>query len=60
MVGRDDWGAAPVDRKVSSGHYVVSVRLENGKKSVAWKGPVMPDRTTMLVYDINTERWQLK
>jgi eukaryotic-like serine/threonine-protein kinase len=60
MVGRDDWGAAPVDRKVSSGHYVVSVKLENGKKSVAWKGPVMPDRTTMLVYDINTERWQLK
>ena len=60
LVGRDDWGPGPVDRKVSSGHYVVSVRMENGKKSASWKGPVMPDRTTMLVYDIDNERWQVK
>ncbi len=60
IVGRDDWGPGPVDRKVSSGNYVVSVRMENGKKTVTWKGPVMPDRTTMLVYDIDNERWQVK
>ena len=60
VVGRDDWGPAPVDRKVSSGHYVVSVKMENGKKSVAWKGPVLPDRTTLLVYDIDKEAWQVK
>ena len=60
VVGRDDWGPAPVDRKVSSGHYIVSVKMENGKKTAVWKGPVMPDRTTMLVYDIDNGRWQVK
>lgn len=60
VVGREDWGPGPVDRKVSSGNYVVSVKMENGKKSAVWKGPVMPDRTTMLVYDIDNERWQVK
>ncbi len=60
LVGRDDWGPGPVDRKVTSGHYVVSVKMENGKRSAVWKGPVMPDRTTMLVYDIDNERWQVK
>jgi len=60
VVGRDDWGPGPVDRKVSSGTYAVSVRMENGKKSAVWRGAVMPDRTTMLVYDIGNERWQVK
>jgi hypothetical protein len=60
LVGHDDWGPAPVDRKVRSGHYVVTVRIGEGKKATPWKGPVMPDRTTMLVYDIDGERWQVK
>ena len=60
LVGRDDWGPAPVDRKVPSGHYVVTVRIGEGKKAAPWKGPVLPDRTTMLVYDIDGERWQVK
>ncbi len=60
IVGRDDWGPGPVDRKVSSGNYAVSLKMDNGKKSIAWKGPVLPDRTTMLVYEVEAERWVLK
>ena len=60
VVGRDDWGPAPVDRKIPSGHYVVTVRIADGKKSAVWKGAVLPDRTTMLFYDIDTERWQVR
>ncbi len=60
VVGREDWGPGPVDRKVTSGHYAVSVKLENGKKSIVWKGPVMPDRTTLLVYDVEKESWSAK
>jgi outer membrane biosynthesis protein TonB len=60
LVGSDDWGPAPVDRKIPSGQYVVTVRTPDGKKSSAWKGPVMPDHTTVLFYDLETARWQLK
>jgi serine/threonine-protein kinase len=58
VVGHDDWGPAPVNKKVASGRYVVSVKLADGKKSPEWRGPVMPDVTTVLIYDTETGRWQ--
>jgi tRNA A-37 threonylcarbamoyl transferase component Bud32 len=58
VVGRDDWGPAPVNKRVASGRYVVSVKLPDGKKSPEWRGPVMPDMTTVLIYDTETGRWQ--
>jgi hypothetical protein len=58
VVGRDDWGPTPVNKRVDSGQYVVSVRLPDGKKSPEWKGPVMPDVTTVLIYDASTGHWQ--
>ncbi len=60
LVGREDWGPGPLDRKVPSGNYAVTVKLENGKKSAVWKVAVMPNRTSALVYEINADRWDPK
>lgn len=60
FVGAEDWGTPPVDRRVSSGLYVVVVKLSNGQRSSAWKGPVYPDKTTVLVYDVANARWSAK
>ncbi len=60
LVGKEDWGSPPVDRRVSSGTYTVVLKLADGRKSSSWKGPVMPDRTTVLVYDVATEKWSVK
>lgn len=60
LVGPDDWGLAPVDRKVSSGRYSVSLKLPDGRRSVPWKGAVMPDRITALIYDVENQRWSAR
>jgi len=60
FVGAEDWGTPPVDRRVSSGQYVVTVKLSNGQRSTAWKGPVYPDKTTVLMYDVANSRWSAK
>jgi hypothetical protein len=57
-VGRNDWGPAPVNQRIASGRYAVTVLLPNGKKSPEWVGNVMPDVTTVIVYDIDSGKWQ--
>jgi len=57
-VGRNDWGPAPVNQRIASGRYVVTVVLPGGKKSPEWVGTVMPDATTTIVYDIDSGKWQ--
>jgi hypothetical protein len=57
LVGGEDWGSPPVNKKVSSGLYVVTVKLADGKRSVPWKGAVQPDKTTALVYDVTGGKW---
>ncbi len=57
LVGGEDWGSPPVNKKVSSGLYVVTLKLADGKRSLPWKGPVQPDRTTALVYDVGSGKW---
>jgi len=60
LVGREDWGPGPLDRKLPSGNYAVTVKLESGKKSAVWKVAVLPNRTSALLYDINADRWEPK
>ena len=51
-------GPPPVNfPKLSSGVYTVEIKLSNGKKSRAWKGPVMPDVTTALFFDADSGSW---
>ncbi len=57
-VGRNDWGPAPVNQRIASGRYVVTVVLPGGKKSPEWVGNVMPDATTTIVFDIDSGKWQ--
>jgi serine/threonine-protein kinase len=57
LVGKEDWGAAPLDRKVPSGHYTLVVRLADGKRSAPMRADVQPDQTTKLVYDVDAEKW---
>jgi hypothetical protein len=47
-----------VNQRIASGRYVVSVLLPGGKRSPDWVGTVMPDATTVLIYDIDTGKWQ--
>ena len=58
LVDRVEWGMAPQSRPVKSGRYSVSVKLPDGRRSPEWKGPVMPETTTVLIYDIAGGRWQ--
>jgi hypothetical protein len=60
LVDSTDWGVAPQDRKVQSGRYSVSLKLPDGKRSVPWKGAVMPDRITALIYDVENQRWSAR
>jgi serine/threonine-protein kinase len=57
-VDRTDWGPAPVNQRIASGRYVVTVQLPGGKRSPDWVGTVMPDATTVLIYDIESGKWQ--
>jgi serine/threonine-protein kinase len=51
-------GPPPVNfAKLSSGMYTVEIKLSNGKKSRAWRGPVMPDVTTALFFDADSGSW---
>lgn len=49
--------APPLSNRVPSGLYTVTVRLGNGSVSPAWKGPVRPDDTRKLTYDVGQQRW---
>ena len=49
-VGGKTWGQAPVNRKVASGQYRVSVVGARGKKGVCL-ATVTPDKTTIVIYD---------
>ncbi len=52
----EEWGTPPMNRKVSSGFYKVSVKLENGTTST-FKAAVLPDKTTVLTLDPTSLRW---
>lgn len=52
----EEWGTPPMNRKVASGMYKVSVKLENGSVS-NFKAAVMPDKTTVLTLDPGSMRW---
>jgi eukaryotic-like serine/threonine-protein kinase len=53
-------GPAPqVLKDFKSGRYTIELALANGRRSVAWKGPVLPDATTTLLYDPNSKEWEL-
>ncbi len=56
VVGAEDWGEPPVNRKVSSGWYRVTVQLPDGSSASSRAG-VWPDQTTTLVFDAATQRW---
>ena len=52
----EEWGTPPMNRKVASGIYRVSVKLENGAVS-NFKAAVLPDKTTVLTLDPGSMRW---
>lgn len=52
----EEWGTPPMNRKVASGMYRVSVKLENGTVS-NFKAAVLPDKTTVLTLDPGSMRW---
>jgi serine/threonine-protein kinase len=56
FVGAEDWGEPPVNRKVSSGHYRVTVKLPDGSSSSS-RASVWPDQTTTMVFDVATQKW---
>lgn len=56
LVGAEDWGEPPVNRKVSSGWYRVTVKLPDGSSSSS-KASVWPDQTTTMVFDAASQRW---
>ncbi|MDP1827585.1 MAG: protein kinase [Archangium sp.] len=56
FVQGEEWGAPPMNRKVSSGMYKVMVKLENGSQAT-FKAAVMPDKTTVLTLDPGSLRW---
>lgn len=58
LVGGDDWGTPPVNKSVPSGQYTVTLKLTDGRKTAAWKGPLMPDQTRALMYDVETDKWR--
>ena len=55
-VAGEEWGAPPINKKIASGMYRVSVKLENGTSS-SFKATVMPDRTTTLMLDPGSLQW---
>ena len=55
-VAGEDWGQPPIQKKVSSGVYKVSVKLADGS-SASFKATVMPDKTTVLTLDPGSLKW---
>ncbi|MFT3713087.1 MAG: protein kinase [Archangium sp.] len=55
-VAGEDWGQPPIQKKVSSGYYKVSVKLGDGTAS-SFKATVMPDKTTVLTLDPSSGKW---
>jgi hypothetical protein len=53
-VGVEAWGPTPVDRKISSGQYVVNITASDGKKGQC-HATVVPDKTTIVIYSFDTE-----
>jgi hypothetical protein len=43
---------------VKSGPYTVELRLADGKKSPPWRGDVLPDATTVLMFDPDSGKWR--
>ncbi len=58
LVGAEDWGTPPVNKSVPSGHYTVVLRLADGKKTPPWKGPLLPDQTKALMFDVESGAWR--
>lgn len=56
LVGSEDWGEPPVNRKVSSGWYRVTVKLPDGSSSSS-KTSVWPDQTTTVMFDASNQKW---
>lgn len=52
----EDWGQPPIQKKISSGIYKVSVKLADGS-SATFKATVMPDKTTVLTLDPSSLKW---
>ena len=55
-VAGEDWGQPPIQKKVSSGYYKVSVKLADGSNA-SFKATVMPDKTTVLTLDPSSLKW---
>lgn len=56
LVGSENWGEPPVNRKVNSGVYRVTVKLPDGSSSSS-KASVWPDQTTSLMFDSTSQKW---
>lgn len=59
IVGTDDWGAPPVNRKINSGNFKVMVKLDDGS-SPSVRAVVMPDQTTIITYDAASQKWAIR
>lgn len=57
-VGSEDWGDPPVDKRVSSGTYRVTVKLPDGSSS-SGKAQVFPDQITTVIFDATTQKWNV-
>lgn len=56
LVGNEDWGEPPVNRKVNSGVYRVTVKLPDGSTSSS-RASVWPDQTTTVMFDASSQKW---
>jgi serine/threonine-protein kinase len=59
LVGGDDWGEPPVNRKVASGALKVTVKLADGSSS-STRAVVLPDQTTIVTFDASTQKWSTR
>lgn len=59
-VAGNAWGEAPLDRKLPSGRYTVTVTLSDSGKRVERKVAVLPDKVTALEYLVDEDRWSLR
>lgn len=56
LVGNEDWGEPPVNRRIHSGVYRVTVKLPDGTSSSS-KASVWPDQTTTVMFDAASSKW---
>ncbi|MEW5743711.1 MAG: serine/threonine-protein kinase [Myxococcota bacterium] len=56
LVGNEDWGEPPVNRRVNSGVYRVTVKLPDGSSSTS-RASVWPDQTTTVMFDASSQKW---